>query len=216
MSEWMNQRQGVKDRGPWRLKVVEGGGNFGCLWDRTDPSAWVTLPLLLCRQPETPPCHFFSNPLTPWRIPNKASWRCTGTKIEQFRSWLLGFFAIDILSWPYIKKQLMHECRNRNPVLILFLWAERSALLHWWHRAISHQCPPFFLPFWAMIHHCLGLCHWCQLAHLPPPLPSPAPFRDAWREAIMLVSHEQMVRLRCTHVLVEGLKMSVWKEQLWL
>lgn len=57
---------------------------------------------------------------------------------------------------------------------------------------------------WAVIHHCLGLCRWCQLAHLPSLLPSPAPFRDAWREAIMLVSHEQMVRLCRTQALVEG------------
>lgn len=57
---------------------------------------------------------------------------------------------------------------------------------------------------WAMIHHCLGLCHRCQLARSPSPLPSPAPFRDAWREAIMLVSHEQMARLCWTQVLVEG------------
>lgn len=68
-----------------------------------------------------------------------------------------------------------------------------------------------------MIHHCLGLCHRCQLAHLPSLLSSSAPFRDAWREAIMLVSHEQMVRPcwdpsaggRVDDVSVEGTIMAV-------
>ena len=95
-------------------------------------------------------------------------------------------------------------------MLILLPWANSQ---HGWHT-VSCRHPPFLLPIVGHIHHCLGLCHSCQLAPLPSALPSPAPAREVWRVAIMLASYEQMARLCRTQVLVAGLTIPVWKEQL--
>lgn len=96
-------------------------------------------------------------------------------------------------------------CRNRNTTLVLLLGAQRSLP---YSPDESAQLAISTLPSsslsWATIHHGLGLCHWCQLAHCHL-LPSSIPLRDACREAIMSVSHEQMVRLCWTQVLVGGL-----------
>lgn len=178
---WMNEGMnpllaghGIKDREARRHRVAEVGGNLDNLWDRIDPSAWVPLLLLLHEQPETPPCHFQAILKLPgesqrW-IPGECQ-RCTDAKTTIL---ILISFPWNILSWLYIKKKLMHLLHEQKHTLILLSGAERSGSLHWWHHTSSHQHPRFFLPVWATVHHCLGLYHWCQLAHLLSLWPSPA------------------------------------------
>lgn len=162
----------VKNGEPGRCGVVEVGGNFGASWTEVthhhqsvhpDQAPW----------PAKDPCLSFSrNPQTPWRVPGYVSYRHTEAKTEQFRSWFPGFFSIaHSLVTTYFKKSFAFIAGTEIPQLCFH--EQRGPPCRF---DDSIQLATSILPSsslsWAMIHHCLGLCHWCQLAHSPSPLPS--------------------------------------------